>query len=158
MNQDEDRFDENPDSEDSEVHENQHEVDDQENQLPKEIAVKSEIKEAACSSEPNIEESEAYDTFEDNIHYLNKKYQPYRDPKDDKEDVEDNESDSDKYSCTTTTSTIMDPGMVRSKVRKSLLAKIKTEKRRLRNKGESALCTEKLREINDTIKSSLNFD
>ena len=94
MNQDEDRFDENPDSEDSEVHENQHEVDEQENercnQLPKEIAVKSEIKEAACSSEPNIEESEAYDTFEDNIHYLNKKYQPYRDPKDDKEDVEDN--------------------------------------------------------------------
>ena len=112
----------------------------------------------ACSSESKIEESESYDKFEDNVHYLNKKYQPYRDAKESFEKEEESDSDSDNYSCTTTTSTIMDPGMVRSRVRKSLLAKMKTEKRRLRNKGESALATEKVREINDTIKSSLNFD
>lgn len=167
MNQDEGRLDENHESEDSEEQDDQQEIEDEQKdnhknecneQWAKEIVDKKEIKEAACTSEPNVEDSETYDKFEDNIHYLNKKYQPYRDPKNDKEDGEENESDSDNYSCTTTTSTIMDPGMVRSKVRKSLLAKIKTEKRRLRNKGESALCTEKLREINDTIKSSLNFD
>ena len=93
------------------------------------------------------------------MHYLNKKYRPYRDVNDAQENQEDeNDSDSDNYSCTTTTSTIMDPNMVRNKVRKSLLAKMKTEKRRIRNKGESAMVTEKLREINDTIKSSLHLD
>jgi hypothetical protein len=170
MHQDGDHSEENLEGEDSEASEeqnNQNELDEEKistqgnecsNQQAKELVLKSNIQETECSGELNIEESESYDKFEDNIHYLNKKYQPYRDLKEEKEEIGDDDSDSDNYSCTTTTSTIMDPGMVRSKVRKSLLAKMKTEKRRLRNKGESALCTEKLREINDTIKSSLNFD
>ena len=116
------------------------------------------IVENACASELIAEESETYDKFEDNMHYLNKKYRPYRDATEAQDNENDSDDNSDTYSCTTTTSTIMDPNLVRAKVRKSLLAKMKTEKRRIRNKGESALVTEKMREINDTIKCSLHLD
>jgi hypothetical protein len=51
----------------------------------------------------------------------------------------------------------MDPSYVRSKVRKSLLQRMKKEQRRIRNKGESAMITQKNRDINDTIKTSLYF-
>jgi RIO kinase 2 len=108
----------------------------------------------AAGSELAIEETEAYDTFEDNAHYLNKKYRPYRDQTDTADQVDESD-ESDNYSCTTTTSTIMDPSMVRNKVKKSLLMRQKLEKRRIRNKGESALATERLREVKDTIKCSL---
>ena len=107
---------------------------------------------------PDNTNEEEYDKFDDNIHYLNKKYRPFRDQNEDDEKGSDEEDSSDNYSCTTTTSTIMDPQQVRSKVRKSLLKKIKQEKRRIRNKGESSLLTQKNRENIDTIKASLDFD
>lgn len=97
---------------------------------------------------------ELNDKFDENLSWNNKLYRPYRD-NDTKE--ENNSDESDNYSCTTTTSTIMDPRMVRSKVRKSLLQKIKTEKRRIRNKGEASIITQRNREVNDTIKSSMIF-
>lgn len=97
--------------------------------------------------------AEMNDKFDEYLSLENKMYRPYRDA-----DFEEKDSDeSDNYSCTTTTSTIMDPKMVRSKVRKSLLQKIKTEKRRIRNKGEASLITQRNREVNDTIKSSMIF-
>lgn len=100
---------------------------------------------------------ELNDKFDVNLHLTNKQFKAYRDLAVGEEQDEEQDSDSDNYSCTTTTSTIMDPHMVRAKVRKGLLKKIKTEKRRIRNKGESSLVTQKNREINDTIKSSMNF-
>ena len=45
----------------------------------------------------------------------------------------------------------MDPRLVRAKVQKSILQRMKKEKRRIRNKGESALNTAKMREINEDI-------
>ncbi|RNA37728.1 serine threonine- kinase RIO2 [Brachionus plicatilis] len=108
-----------------------------------------------CKEVLNEEEiSELNDQFDENFSLENKMYRPYRD----NETKEDGDSDeSDNYSCTTTTSTIIDPRMVRSRVRKSLLQKIKTEKRRIRNKGEASIVTQRNREVNDTIKSSMIF-
>ena len=100
---------------------------------------------------------EDYDKFDENIHMMNKQFRPYRD-KTEGEGYDDSASDDDdNYSTTSMMSTIMDPKMVRSKVKHSLLKKMKQEKRRIRNKGESALVTERNREVNDTIKSSLGF-
>ena len=106
-------------------------------------------------------EEELYDRFDESMHLTNKQFKAFRDPKEDDKDGlsssdEEGEED-DAHSCTTTTSTIMDSSYVRSKVRKSLLSKMKTERRRIRNKGESALNTEKNRELNDNIKASIHF-
>ena len=101
---------------------------------------------------------ELYDKFDDNLHLDNKQFRAYRDKKEGEQaDSTDEDDDDDGHSCTTTTSTIMDARTVRGKVRKSILSKIKTERRRIRNKGESALITEKNREINDNIKASIHF-
>lgn len=51
----------------------------------------------------------------------------------------------------------MDPRLVRAKVQKSILQRMKKEKRRIRNKGESALNTAKMREINEDIEANLKF-
>ena len=100
------------------------------------------------------ETDEAYDQFDINDLKLdNKGLRPFRDAGSSEEDSDQD----DNYSATTTTSTIMDPQMVRSKVKKSILATMKKERRRIRNKGESALITERNREVTDTIKSSMNF-
>lgn len=67
------------------------------------------------------------------------------------------EYDSDESEAVSvTTSTIMDPKLVRAKVRGNLLKRQKVEARRVRNKGESALKTMALRDIREDIKS--NFD
>lgn len=130
------------------------------NNIKKEETEEDKNDEAAAKipDVPDNTNEEEYDKFDDNIHYLNKKYRPFRDQNEDDEKGSDEEDSSDNYSCTTTTSTIMDPQQVRSKVRKSLLKKIKQEKRRIRNKGESSLLTQKNRENIDTIKASLDFD
>ena len=126
---------------------------------------------ACCSSVENsfndpteiakeLNEEDAYadeliDKFEDDLHIDNKQFKPYRDVNlNDQQDERYDSDESDNVSVTT--STIMDPGQVRAKVQKALLKRIKTEKRRIRNKGESALMTHKMREINDTIKSSFD--
>jgi hypothetical protein len=102
-------------------------------------------------------EDELYDKFEESLDLNNKMYKAFRDANnnDTEENVEN--SDSDDYSCTTTTSTIMDPKLVRSRVKQSLLKRIKAEKRRIRNKGEASLVTQRNRDINDTIKSGFDF-
>ena len=100
------------------------------------------------------EADETYDQFDMNdLKMENKSFRPFRDAGSSEEDSDQD----DNYSATTTTSTIMDPQMVRSKVKKSILATMKKERRRIRNKGESALITERNRDVTDTIKSSLNF-
>ena len=107
------------------------------------------------SNDQTEDADEAYDQFDINdLKMDNKAFRPFRDVG---ESPEENSDDDDNYSATTTTSTIMDPQMVRSKVKKSILATLKKERRRIRNKGESALITERNREVNDTIKSSMNF-
>ena len=97
------------------------------------------------------------DKFDENLHFSNKEFKAFRDMNnnDDNSDSQDDEDNDDNYSVAA--STIMDPKLVRAKVQKSLLQKMKKEKRRIRNKGESALVTAKMRDINDTIKSSLKF-
>ncbi len=80
---------------------------------------------------------------------LNKGYKPYRDKNNNNED--DGSGNDDNYSVTSCASTVMSANEVRSKVRKSLLSKMKTEKRRLKNKGESAMITARNRDIKDTI-------
>lgn len=69
--------------------------------------------------------------------------------------VDEYDSD-DSEAVSVTTSTIMDPKLVRAKVRGNLLKRQKVEARRVRNKGESALKTMALRDIREDIKS--NFD
>lgn len=104
------------------------------------------------------QDTEEYDKFDEMN--MNKQFRPYRDVVEKETgsgDEQDSDDDDDMRSTTSVTSTIMDPKLVRSKVKKSLLSRMKAEKRRIRNKGESALVTEKVREINDTIKSSLCF-
>lgn len=98
------------------------------------------------------------DKFDENLHLSNKAFKPYRNPIID-EEGNDNDTDSDdddQYSIAA--STIMDPKLVRARVQKSLLQRMKKEKRRIRNKGESALTTAKMRDINDDIKSCLKLD
>ena len=110
-------------------------------------------------NENGEEKQEEYDNFDENIHTLNKQYRPYRDQNNNNEDEEDENCSSDEnFSITSATSTIMDPRLVRARVKRSLLKRQKAEKRRIRNKGESALITQRMRDINDTIKSSLVFD
>jgi RIO kinase 2 len=111
--------------------------------------------EAVQEAGDQVPDGEEYDKFDDSI--LNKQYRPYRDQKQDDDEESGSEEDEDNYSMTSCTSTIMDPKMVRSKVKQSLLRKMKTEKRRIRNKGESAIVTDRIRAVNDTIKSSLGF-
>ncbi len=107
--------------------------------------------------EEDPEDQEAYDNFnEEAYHEFNKQFSAYRDVKK-SANPDDEEASDEVASVTSTTSTIMDPSYVRSRVRKSLMHRIKTEKRRIRNKGESAMVTQQLRDINDTIKSSLFF-
>ena len=69
--------------------------------------------------------------------------------------AEEYDSD-DSEAVSVTTSTIMDPRLVRAKVRGCLLKRQKVEARRVRNKGESALKTSALRDIREDIKS--HFD
>jgi hypothetical protein len=112
---------------------------------------------ASGGDEVPLAEGEEYDKFDDTM--LNKQYRPYRDPNAQGEDGENGseDDDDDGLSVGSCTSTIMDPKMVRSKVKQSLLRKMKTEKRRIRNKGESALVTDRNREVNDEIKSNFGF-
>src|SRR5690606_33764549 len=102
------------------------------------------------------EDDEEYDYFDEKLHALNKQYRPYRDKIAQEEEGEERDEDyDDNFSTTSATSTIMDPKMVRAKMKQSLLKRMKQEKRRIRNKGESALATERQREAVDTIKSSM---
>lgn len=126
------------------------------------VADKTENSKAA--DEPPEDLDEKYDKFNEEIayHELNKKYSAFRDVNnndddDDADSKDDGEDDDVNSVATSTASTIMDPSYVRSKVRKSLLQRMKKEKRRIRNKGESAMVTQQLRDINDTIKTSLHF-
>ena len=61
------------------------------------------------------------------------------------------ESDDEDDGRSIAASTIMDPKLVRSKVQKSLQQRIKKEKRRIRNKGESAFLTQRNRENVESI-------
>lgn len=115
---------------------------------------KQDLAQCASTNDDAVDQ-ELYDKFDENLHISNKQFRPYRDQANESDD-EQNDSDDD-CSVTTTTSTIMDPHQVRAKVKKGLLKKIKTERRRIRNKGESALVTEKNREITDNIKASMHF-
>ncbi len=88
----------------------------------------------------------------------NKAYKPYRNPTLNEDECENETNSDDDGQYSVAASTIMDPKQVRARVQKSLLQKMKKEKRRIRNKGESALSTAKMRDINDTIQSCLNLD
>jgi hypothetical protein len=87
------------------------------------------------------------DKFDENQILSNRMYRPYRD-----EIANNSDDDEDNCSVTTTTSTIIDPQIVRSKVTKALQKRIKTERRRIRNKGETAMVTAQKREVSDAIK------
>ncbi len=116
----------------------------------------AEQKDAVPELDDDVPEGEEDDKFDDTM--LNKQFRPYRDQKpDDDEESESGSENEDNCSVTSYTSTIMDPKMVRSKVKQSLLKRMKAEKRRIRNKGESAMVTNRIREVNDTIKSSMGF-
>ena len=120
-------------------------------------AVGNTSDESKLINNPTDENEELYDKFDENLHLSNKQYRAYRDQKEGENVSSEEDDDDDRLSCSTTTSTIMDPKTVRGKCRKGILKKIKTERRRIRNKGESALVTEKNREINDDIKASIHF-
>jgi len=117
---------------------------------------KAEAKSFANVDEEKIkeEEEEAYDDFHDKFYMGNKKYGAYRDPV--VSDENNNYgSDDDNFSMTSMTSTIMDPSYVRAKVRRSLAQRQKKERRRVRNKGETSLVTEKNRDFSENIKQSM---
>lgn len=106
---------------------------------------------------------EKYDTYDEslsekfsglNLQNLNKSYKPYRD-QNNNDNSNDDDDDDDKCTVTSYTSTIMNPQEVRAKVRKGILSRLKREHRRLKNKGENAMVTARNRDINDTIKLSL---
>lgn len=82
----------------------------------------------------------------------NKAFKAFRDKPIVKDEYDSDECDK----VSVTTSTIMDPKQVRAKVRGSLLKKQKTEARRIRKSGESALKTATMRDIKEDIKS--HFD
>ena len=88
---------------------------------------------------------------------LNKNFKPYRDPNNNKTDENSNDfsDDDDNLTVASCTSTIMSANEVRAKVRKSLSDRLKKERRRIKNKGENAVITARNRDINDTIKLSL---
>jgi hypothetical protein len=102
------------------------------------------------------DEDELYDKFEESLALNNKMYKAFRDANNNNTEENVDNSDSDDYSCTTTTSTIIDPKLVRSRVKQSLLKRMKDEKRRIRKKGEASLITQRNRDINDTIKSGFD--
>ena len=102
--------------------------------------------------------NELADKFDENLHLSNKAFKPYRNPTLSEEECENESDDDDDGQYSVAASTIIDPQQVRARVQKSLLQCMKKEKRRIRNKGESALSTAKMREINDTIQSCLTLD
>lgn len=113
----------------------------------------------SCSQKLDInnnaaELDELVDKFDDELFINNNKcFKAFRD----NPPVKAEEYDSDdSEAVSVTTSTIMDPKLVRAKVRGTLLKRQKVEARRVRNKGESALKTSALRDIREDIKS--NFD
>ncbi len=108
-----------------------------------------------------VDQSELKDDDADNdevndvlekLHDINKKYVPYRDanPNGVNEEVEE---DTDTDDNCTVASTIMDPHMVRAKMRKSILGRLKKERRRIKNKGESSVITSRDRDIRENIQS-----
>lgn len=165
--------------EDTEEGESNEEEDEEEKEVETEKSTKKESKkeeptQGAVGGEPsrlegitnpaeNPEaEEELYDKFDENLHLSNKQFRAYRDKTESElvgssEEDDNDDDDDDRNSCSTTTSTIMDARTVRNKCRKSVLKKIKAERRRIRNKGESALITDRNRENNDNIKASIHF-
>ena len=103
-----------------------------------------------------IDENAEANFEEDDFSYVlkQKEQQKQGADKSDDDDGDDDDARSQGSVCTTT-STIMELDYVRSKVRKSLLSKMKAEKRRIKKKGESSLVTQQARDLNDTIKSSM---
>jgi len=85
------------------------------------------------------------------IENMNKNFKAFRDNFE-KTELK-SEDDDDKGSVTSYTSTIMDPRYVRAKVKGTILKQHKQEQRRLRNKGEASVITNRDRDIRENIKS-----
>ncbi len=105
----------------------------------------------------NLDKNEYKDEVDDvleKLHEINKKYVPYRDAKEEKAGDHNSDTSSDDNDDNfTVTSTIMDPQMVRAKMRRSILGRLKKERRRIKNKGESSLITSRNRDIKENIQS-----
>jgi hypothetical protein len=136
--------------------ENNHNVNSKETQDQSNEAC-SHVEQDDKPDNDDVDEDEANDKLE-NLHEINKKYVPYRDKQFGLENQNEggndqNSTDDDDGDNFTSTSTIMDQQQVRAKVRRSLLSRLKKERRRLKNKGESSVITSRDRDIREDIKS-----